>query len=137
MIIPGPGSPSEDTIDVYLQPLVYELKKLWKGVDAMDMSEPMGPNRNFKMRGMLIWAIHDYPAYTLISGQSGEEYADCPMCGEGTSAEHSKEAQKTIFLGNRRWLSRNHCWRAARAAFNGHPNHDAAPPRQSGLTVRQ
>ena len=137
VIILGPTSPSEETIDVYLQPLVHELKKLWMGVQAVDMSEPTGPNRHFKMRGMLIWTIHDYPAYTLISGQSGKGYAGCPICGEGTFAEHSREAQKTVFLGNRRWLRHNHCWRVAHAAFNGRPNHDAAPPRQSRLTVRQ
>lgn len=72
MIIPGPKSPTEDTIDVYLQPLVHELKKLWVGVDAVDMSKPDVQNRAFKLHGMLIWTIHDYPAYTLISGQSGK-----------------------------------------------------------------
>jgi hypothetical protein len=101
------------------------------------MSVPAQDNRKFKLRGMLIWTIHDYPAYTLISGQAGKGLAGCPICGEGTCAEHSKHAQKTIFLGNRRWLRRNHQWRAAKAAFNGRPNHDKAPPRQSGLTVIQ
>ena len=37
MIIPRPHSPSEETIDVFLQPLVQELKKLWKGVAVVDM----------------------------------------------------------------------------------------------------
>ena len=69
MIIPGPNSPFEDTINVYLQPLVHELKKLWVGVPAVDMSEPVGQEINFNMQGMLIWTIHDYPAYTLIFGQ--------------------------------------------------------------------
>lgn len=73
--------------------------------------------------------------YTLISGQVGKGYAGCPVCGEGTFAEHSVEAGKTVFLGNRRWLTRNHRWRVARAAFNGHPQHDPPPPRQSGRTV--
>jgi len=54
MIIPGPNSPTEETIDVYLQPLVHELKKLWVGVPAVDMAEPIGPTRCFKMRGMLL-----------------------------------------------------------------------------------
>ena len=135
MIIPGPKSPSEDTIDVFLQPLVHELKKLWVGVPSVDMSEPEGPNRYFKLRGMLIWTIHDFPAYTLLSGQAGKGYAGCPICGEGTSAEYSKEVRKTLFLGNRRWLKHNHRWRFARAAFNGHSNHNPAPPRQSGQTI--
>lgn len=81
MIIPGPKFPSEHTIDVFLQPLVHELKKLWKGVLAVDMSEPPGRTRKFKMRGILMWTINDFPAYTLISGQAGKGYAGCPVCG--------------------------------------------------------
>lgn len=69
IIIPGLSSPSKDTIDVYLQPLVHELKKLWVDVDAVDMSERVAQNRQFKLRGMLIWTIYDYPAYTLIYRQ--------------------------------------------------------------------
>lgn len=95
MIVLGPKSPTEETVDVYLQPLVHELKKLWVGVQAVDMSEPV-ENRNFIMRGMLMWTIHDYPAYTLISGQSGKGYAGCPICGEGTCADHSRGAEDSI-----------------------------------------
>ena len=135
MIIPGPKSPSEDTIDVFLQPLVHELKKLWVGVRAVDMAEPVGPRRQFTLRGILMWTIHDFPAYTLISGQAGKGYAGCPVCGEGTFAEHSAQADKTVYLGNRRFLQQNHRWRAARAAFSGHPNHDAPPPQQDGKTI--
>ena len=137
MIIRGPSSPTDDTIDVFLQPLVHDLKKLWVGVKAVDMSEPEGVRRYFKLRGMIIWTINDYPAYTLISGQTGKGYAGCPVCGEGTVAEYSKQANKTVFLGHRRWLRRNHRWRSARAAFNGHVNFGDAPPRQTGLTVIQ
>lgn len=45
MIIPGPKSPTEDTIDVFLQPLVHELKKLWVGVSAVDMFEGDASNQ--------------------------------------------------------------------------------------------
>jgi len=37
MLIHGPKSSFENTIDVYLQPLVGELKKLWVGVPTVDM----------------------------------------------------------------------------------------------------
>jgi len=104
MIIPGPKSPTEDTIDTYLQPFVHELKKLWVEVSAVDLSETEGPTQQFTLRGILMWTIHDFPAYTLISGQVGKGYAGCPVCGEGTFAEHSKEANKTVFLGHRQWL---------------------------------
>jgi len=44
MIIPGPKSPLEHAIDVYLQPLVHDLKKLWARILAVDMSEPPSQN---------------------------------------------------------------------------------------------
>lgn len=72
MIILGPKSPTENNIDVYLQPLVHELKKLWVGVKAVDMAQPIGRTQHFKMRGMLMWTINDFPAYTLIFGQTGK-----------------------------------------------------------------
>lgn len=137
MIILEPKFPSKDTIDVYLQPLLHELKKLWVGIDVVDLAEPAGPNRIFRMRGVLIWTIHDWLAYTLISGQSRKGYVGCPVCGERTFAEHSRQALKTVFHGNHRWLRHNHHWKAARATFNGSTNHNATPPRQSRLTVRQ
>ena len=137
MIIPGPKSPSEDNIDVYFQPLVHDLKKLWTGIPAIDMAEPRAHNRHFILRSILMWTINDFPAYTLISSQTGKGYAGCPICGGGTLAELSTEADKIVFLGNRRWLPQQHRWRNARAAFNGHVNHNAAPPRQSGLSIVQ
>ncbi|KAL0333045.1 UNVERIFIED_CONTAM: hypothetical protein Scaly_2206000 [Sesamum calycinum] len=35
LLIPGP-SPPENNIDVYLQPLIDELKELWNGVETYD-----------------------------------------------------------------------------------------------------
>ena len=66
----------------------------------MDMLEPIGRNRNFILRGMLMWTIHDFLAYTLISGQVEKGYATCLVCGGGTFAWHSNEAHKTIYLGH-------------------------------------
>ena len=40
MIIPGPKQVKK--IDVYLQPLIDELKELWKGVDCFDGREKTG-----------------------------------------------------------------------------------------------
>lgn len=72
MIIPGPTSPSENTIDVFLQPLVHELNKLWRGVLSTDMSEPDGPNRRFKMRGMFMWS--KWERVCRLSGMRGGDF---------------------------------------------------------------
>ena len=45
-------------IDVYLQPLIRELKELWyDGIDTYDFSK----REMFKMHLALMWTISDYP----------------------------------------------------------------------------
>ncbi|XP_062118752.1 uncharacterized protein LOC133832424 [Humulus lupulus] len=54
-----PNQPGND-IDIYLEPLVEDLKLLWnEGVDAHDALD----NTNFKLRAILMWTIQDFPAY--------------------------------------------------------------------------
>ena len=60
----GPRSPGMN-IDVYLRPLIDELKELWvKGVDTWDAKV----KRNFKLHAILLWTINDFPAYAMLSG---------------------------------------------------------------------
>ena len=59
-IIPGKLGPGLN-IDVYLQPLIHELKMLWDGVDAFDVHS----GKNFKMRAALHSTINDFPAYAM------------------------------------------------------------------------
>ena len=63
MIIPGKQSPGNN-IDVYLKPLVEELRELWSGVDTYDSSL----NENFRMRAALMWTISDFPGLGILSG---------------------------------------------------------------------
>ena len=64
LLIPGPTSPGNDT-DVYLQPLVEELKELWDvGVKTFDVSS----KNSFQMQAALLWTINDFPAYGVILG---------------------------------------------------------------------
>ena len=64
LLIPGPKDPGND-IDVFLRPLIDELKKLWEeGVCTYDAST----KENFQMRATVLWTIHDFPAYAVIFG---------------------------------------------------------------------
>jgi hypothetical protein len=66
MLIPGPKSPRMD-IDVYLRPLILELKELWNnGVKTRDA----GTKKNFRLCAILLWTINDLPAYAMLSGWS-------------------------------------------------------------------
>ena len=66
MLIPGPKSPEND-IDMYLQPLIEELKQLWEhGVETYDASL----EHNFRLHAAILWTINDFPAYAVLSGWS-------------------------------------------------------------------
>ena len=66
IIVPGPRNPKEK-LDVFLQPLIAELKHLWEvGVQTYDVSS----KQNFQMRAALMWTISDFPAYSMLSGWS-------------------------------------------------------------------
>ncbi|XP_021829050.1 uncharacterized protein LOC110769375 [Prunus avium] len=104
LLIPGPKAPGKD-IDVYLRPLIDELKELWEGVPTYDKFTDSG----FKMRATVIWTINDFPAYGNLSGWSTKGYLACPVCLEDTS--HTKLRNKICYMGHRRYLRKNHPWR--------------------------
>lgn len=56
LLIPGPKSLGND-IDVFLQPLIDELKELWEtGVKTFDTHA----KETFNMRAVLLWTISDF-----------------------------------------------------------------------------
>ncbi len=76
LLIPGKTAPGKE-IDVYLRPLIDELKELWKdGVQTYDASS----GSTFRMRAALMWTINDFPAYGNMSGWPTKGYLACPIC---------------------------------------------------------
>ena len=64
VIVPGPKSPKQK-LDVFLQPLIAELKSLWlNGAYTYDAWR----KQNFVMRAAVLWTISDFPAYSMLSG---------------------------------------------------------------------
>ncbi|XP_023772644.2 uncharacterized protein LOC111921298 [Lactuca sativa] len=122
LLIPGAKSPSKD-IDVFVRPLVDELKMLWsEGVQMRDAST----NTVFNMRAMLLWTINDFPARVSLSGWSGQGYLACPTCNTDTSSIHV--TKKMSYVGHRRFLHMNHKWRQS-LLFNGQPERRPHPRR--------
>ncbi|XP_039130890.1 uncharacterized protein LOC120267286 [Dioscorea cayenensis subsp. rotundata] len=82
IIVPGPRN-SKQKLDVYLQPLITELKDLWEvGVLTYDVSK----RHNFLMRAALMWTISDFPAYAMLSGWSTIGKKACPYCMDKSKA---------------------------------------------------
>ncbi|GJU81482.1 reverse transcriptase domain-containing protein [Tanacetum coccineum] len=82
LLIPGPKSPGKD-IDVYLRPLIDDLKDLWAkpGVETIDVAT----GQKFNMRAMVLWTINDFLARSSLPGWSGQGYRACPTCNKSPS----------------------------------------------------
>ena len=60
-VVLGPDNPKAG-IDVFLEPLIDDLRRLWIGELTYDIST----KRNFLMRASLMWTINDFPAYGMM-----------------------------------------------------------------------
>ncbi len=96
LIIPSLKNVKVANFDVYLEPVIEELEELWKGVARLDVLQPPGC-RTFVLRAMLMWTIHDFPGYGLVSGCQHQGYKACPPCGSSTMSRWSKELGKVVF----------------------------------------
>lgn len=133
LIIPGPNSPGK-SIDVYLRPLIDELKMLWNdGVLTYDTHN----KQNFMMKAALLWTINDFPAYGMLSGWSTHGKMACPYCMEHTKAFTLKHGRKPSWFDcHRQFLSPNHPFRKSRDAFQRNTvEYSSPPPRLDGKEI--
>ncbi|KAL6213985.1 hypothetical protein ACLB2K_013423 [Fragaria x ananassa] len=104
VLIDGPQAPG-DKIDVYLQPLIEELKELWEeGVPTFDTSS----NQMFQLYAGLLWTINDFPAYANLSG---------------------------VEYKSRRFSPEDHKYRRDAKSFNGLREYRQAPPTLYGVDL--
>jgi hypothetical protein len=86
MIILGKESVNMSNIDVFLTPLVEELKTLWMfGVQTLDFAKPKG-QCSFDLHAMVMWTINDFQGYGLLFGCVHQGYIACPKCGTKTTS---------------------------------------------------
>ena len=111
-------------IDVYLQPLVEELKELWDvGVEMYDASS----KNVFQLRAALMWTVHDFHAYADVLGWSTKGKIACPCCASETESRYLKHGHKFCYMGYRRWLDSDHEFRDEDTLFNGSTDIRVAP----------
>ncbi|XP_004513291.1 uncharacterized protein [Cicer arietinum] len=107
-LIPGPYNPKQN-IDVYLQPLIDDLQRLWSnGILTYDIST----KQNFIMKACLMWTINDFPAYGMLSGWGTQGKLACPHCMDDTKAFTLKYGGKNSWFDcHRRFLKANHSFK--------------------------
>ena len=136
LIIPGKRSVTGENFDVYLQPLLEELQLLWRtGVPTVDASMYNGSTR-FDMKAILLWTIHDFPAYGVVAGCVTKGYRGCPVCGKNTVSRRSLSLRKNVYDAQHRcFLPLDHPWRAARAEFENTVEFRGPPSRMSAADI--
>ncbi|XP_058749838.1 uncharacterized protein LOC131622822 [Vicia villosa] len=137
----GPKQPGND-IDVYLSPLIDDLRVLWE--EGVDFFMRILVNSLICVPCMFFCTINDFPAYGNLSGYKVKGYKACPICEKHTCYHQLEKGKKTVYLGHRNFLNRYHPCRRLRKAFNGEQEHGVAPKpltkeeayqRQQGITA--
>jgi Transposase family tnp2 len=131
LLISGPRQLSND-IDVFLAPLLHELKQLWvEGRRVWDAYK----QEYFTLFVMIFYTINDFPAYDNLSGYKVKGAKACPICLEDTCSYWMKETKKTVHLGHRRFLRCQHSYRKKTIEFNGKVENGIAPIEMTGLEI--
>ena len=127
-------SPSADVqplikrnIDIYLQPLIKELKMLWKnGILTYDLYK----GQKFCLRAALMWTISDFLTYLMLLGWSTHSKNACPHCMSNSKAFYLRHSRKMfwfdchrMFLPNRYPFRRDRVNFMARVQEEGHALH--------------
>jgi hypothetical protein len=113
LIIPGPKH-SGKKINVFMQPLIEEFKELWVGVKAYDGHR----KREFTLRVVYLWSIHDLPTYGIWSGWCVHGRLCCPIRMGDTQAYQLEHGKKVSFFDCHRWfLPSNHPFRNDTKSF--------------------
>jgi len=121
-IIPGPTNPT-DGIDVFLQPLVDDLKRLWVG----ELTYNIANKENFTMRAAFMLTINDFPTYGMLSGWSTHGRLVCPHCmGEAFYLKNG--GKNSWFECHRCFLPDNHEFRRKRNKFRKDTTKKDGPP---------
>ena len=128
LLIPGRAQVPFEHFDVWIRPLIDELKELWEGVPAYDVLAPEN-ERVFKLRAAVLYTTHDFPGYGTVSGAAHQGYTACPPCGDQLKGKYAYESRKIIYRDARRWLREDHYIRDPRfnMLFDGLPKTRSAP----------
>jgi len=131
-LIPGSSNPKA-SIDVYLEPLIDDLKKLWVSILTYDVSR----KQNFMMRACLMWTINDFPTNGMLSNWGTHGRLAYPHCMEHNKSFTLNYGCKSYWFDSHiRFLPSDHHFRTNIKAFRrGQVETNGPPPRLTPLQV--
>ncbi|KAL8122118.1 hypothetical protein AgCh_018747 [Apium graveolens] len=124
----------KNSIDVFMQPLIAELKELWEvGVNTYDALA----DEDFNLRARVLWTISDFPGYAMLSGWSTKGKLGCPVCHYETSSLYLKYSKKMCYMNHRKFLPSAHKWRMDTKRFNGTIEMGQCPSVLTGTDIEE
>ena len=123
IVLPSLNAPRND-IDVFLEPLVDELKELRElGKQTYDASK----DETFALHGTLIYTTSDFPTYSNLSGWKTKGQYTCPYCNPNTSCLYLKGSTKMYYMGHRRFLPNDRKYRHSKKNIQLRKKNEAPP----------
>ncbi|XP_014629693.2 uncharacterized protein [Glycine max] len=127
----GPKQSGND-IDVYLSPLIEDLRKLW--VDRVDVYDA-NVQDTFRLRAMIFCAVNEFPPDGNLSGYSVKGHHACLICEKNTCYIQLTHGKKTIYTRHKRFLRPNHPYQRLKKAINEENEIQSAPQPLGGHDV--
>jgi hypothetical protein len=111
-------------IDVFLEPLMEDMTKLWnKGVRMWYKYH----HEYFTLYVVIFICIHDAPGRFTLPGQTKEKSGTCPICVDQTTSVYLSSSRKLVYMRHRQFLPRNHKYRKIKMHFDNTIKKDSAP----------
>jgi hypothetical protein len=122
ILIHGPKQSGID-IDVFLEPLVEGMEKLWnEGVHMWDQYQ----QEYFTLKAIIFVCIHDAPGDFTVSRHT-KGNSRCPICVDRTALVYLLSYKKLVFMRHPRFLERKHMYRKMKRHFDNTIDKDSAP----------
>jgi hypothetical protein len=93
LVIPGPKE-SNKQMNIFLRPLMEELKELWQGVDAYDSHLKC----RFNLRAAYLWSIHHNLIYDKFVDWCVHDRLNCLVCMDESDAFRLQHGWKVNFF---------------------------------------
>jgi hypothetical protein len=113
-------------MNIFLHPLIEELKGLWQWVDAYDSHLKC----RFNLCVVYLWSILDYLAYDKFADWCVHGSLNCPFCMDESDALRLEHSRKVNFFDcNRRFLPLSDEFRGDTESFQKGKSVRNRPPK--------
>jgi hypothetical protein len=110
-------------IDVFLEPLIEDMAKLWnEGVRMWDQYQ----QEYFTLYAIIFICIHDAPGGFTLLGQTKGKSGTCPVCVDGTTSVYLPSSKKLVYIRHRWFLPTKHKYCKMKMHFDNTVEKDSA-----------